>query len=233
MSCDPVYPVIESENVSPLVPPPVGRTSLVSNPCGPKHVHTSNRECDAETAVRRGLKEYLEQVYVEVNGVDVRYQRVFDVHAEEDDLARYPSAVVSTTGDTAWDGSNFTPAMNPIRTLDGYTLTKYHEVVFDLLLESYCSSPEERVAIQMLLEDALNPVDWMSGFKLDLPHYFNQRAVFTPVSTRFMDSSELAIRRLRPGSITIQAQVSLLRPRKLPNMEVRTQVEVVDGVESL
>lgn len=232
MSCDPPAPSPDLENPERLVPPPVGGTTLVKRQTE-KHVLTSRRECDAETAVRRGLKEYLEQVYVDVNGVRVQYQRVFDVWAESEETAVYPSAVVTTIGDTQWDASNFTPVTNVTKTADGLYLVKYHEVVFDLVLESHCSSPQERAAIQMLLEDALNPVDWMSGFKLDLPHYFNQRVVYTPILTRFLDSSDLAIRRLRPGTITIQAQVSLLRPRKLPNMEVRTQVEVTDGVESL
>jgi hypothetical protein len=81
----------------------------------------------------------------------------------------------------------------------------------------------------MLLEDALNPVDWMYGFKLQLPHYFNQIAVFEPMKTQMLDSEDNSRKRWRPGSVFLTARASVVRTRSLPGLQPLASIEVTDG----
>lgn len=232
-------PPQELPGTSLLVPPAPGGSKLVTLASAkPPHL-TANRECDAVTALKRGLKEYLEQVYLDFEGVRVRFLQVHDVWADTDQVAQYPSAVVMAADEANYDYSSFTPVLNPAHlVVNGAEpastktyLVKYAEVEVKLALEIHCSSPSERVQVQMMLEDALNPVDWMYGFKLDLPHYFNQRAVFAPMTTQMSDSEGDARRRWRPGTIFLAGQISLIRPRSLPKFQPKVDVTVIDGGE--
>lgn len=236
--CPPGPPPPEELPGSPLlVPPPFGGTRLVTLAKEPPPVYTDVREVDAVTALKRGLKEYLEQVYLDVAGERVRFQQVHDVWADTDQIATYPSAAIMAADQAEYDYSSFTPVLNPkLVVVHGPEptdtksyLVKYAEVSVRLVIEVHCSSPAERVACAMMLEDALNPVDWMYGFKLDLPHYYNQRAVFEPVTAQMLDAEGDARRRWRQGTVFLMGQISLLRVRSLPLFQPKTEVEVVDG----
>ena len=238
--CDPApLPPEEIESPPPLVPPSPGLTRLITSAAEPRAQYTVNRECDAVTAVKRGLKEYLEQVYLDVLGVRVRFQKVVEVWAESDEVARYPGAAVMAYDDADYEAGSMTPRLDitavvqrPDDPSDERTyLVKYSEATVPLVVEVHTTSPEERVGVAMLLEDALNPVDWMFGFKLQLPHYFNQIAVFEPVRTQILDTEDAARRRFRPGSVFLSAQVSVLRARSLPTLQPRATVEVVNPMD--
>ncbi len=214
------------ELVSPpiLVPPAQGPTRLVRTPEQPKLRRTANRECDAVTALKRGLREYLEQVHLDVYGVRVRFERVLEVWAESDEVAVYPTAVVQARDEATYDSSSFTPQLDvePLEgpTVDGLRtyLVKYSELAVPLCVEIHTSSPEERSQIGML------------GFKLDLPHYFGQRVVYEPVTAQQLDSDDNARRRWRPGTVFLTGQISVVRSRVLPGLTPVVRVEVVEDV---
>lgn len=236
MSCEPTIPPPELDGTQ-IIPAPPGLTTLIKFPYEPKEALTANRECDAVTAVKRGLREYLEQAYLDVYGVRFAFARVLDVWAEpEGGTIDYPSAVVMTSGEASFDAAGFTPHLNIVPVINEDEpagkktyLIKYAEAVVPLVIELHTTSPEERINAAMLLEDVLNPVDWMYGFKLRLPHYFNQVAVFEPATAQMLDSEGDARRRFRPGSVILQAQVSLVRPRALPGLQTRVVVDVEDS----
>lgn len=235
--CGPPAPTPEeTEGVPILVPPAPGGSTLVEYARKPRPRPTANRETDAVTALKRGLKEYLEQVHLDVYGVRIRFEQVHDVWANTDQVATFPSAAIMAVDEAEYDYSSFTPTLNPdMQVVLGSEpsdtksyLVKYAEVAVRLACEVHCSSTDERVAVAMMLEDALNPVDFMYGFMLDLPHYYNQRAVFEPVTTQMMDSDSSARRRWRPGTVFLTGQISLLRVRSLPQFRPKTLV-VVEG----
>lgn len=235
MSCDPPPPA-PPELPSPpeLVPPPAGRSRLVTRREAASPL-TGNRECDAVTALKRGLREYLEQVSLDFAGVRVRFERVLEQWAEAEEVLRMPAAVVQARDEATYDASSLTPNVIELP-LDGLGqsrrrsyLVKYAEVSAPLVIEVHASSPEERSQVSMLLEDALNPVEFMYGFQLDLPHYFNQRAVYEPVKTQQLDSEDAARRRWRPGSVFLTGQLSLYRVRSLPTLRPQLSVTVDDG----
>jgi hypothetical protein len=227
-------PVEEFEGEQLLVPPIPGEATLVTRASAEPPVLTARRDCDAVTALKRGLKDYLEQVFIDVAGARVRFQKVNSTWAEPEEKAVYPAAAILVGGEAEYDYSSLTPSLDPKRKvilgtepagMSSY-LIKYAEVTVDLIIQVFTSSPEERIQVAMLLEDALNPVDWMYGFKIDLPFYFNQRAVYEPVTTQFLDSEEDARKRYRPGSLALKGQVSLLRVRSLPRLDPRASVVV-------
>lgn len=238
MSECPPTPVTPEELESPgiIVPPPPGRTRLITTAGDGRPTYTANRECDAVTAVKRGLREYLEQVFIDVAGERVYFQRVMEAWAESDDVARYPACAIMARDEADYDASSLTPSLDTTAVSPMYSspaerrtfLVKYAEVTVPLVIEVHTSSPEERVHTSMLLEDALNPVDWMYGFKLQLPHYFNQIAVFEPVKTQQLDSEDNARRRWRPGTVFLSASISLVRSRSLPGLLPQVSIEVTD-----
>lgn len=233
MSCCDAPPPDPEELPRPpdLVPVPDGRTRLVSRRRSPAPVLTGNRECDAVTALKRGLREYLEQVSLDFAGVRVRFERVLEQWAETEEVMRLPAAVIQARDEATYESTGFTPSVVEVALpgLASQYLVKYSEVIAPLVIEIHTSSPEERSQVSMLLEDALNPVEFMYGFQLDLPHYFNQRAVYEPVKTQQLDSEDAARRRWRPGSVFLTGQLSLYRVRSLPTLRPQLSVTVDDG----
>lgn len=238
-SCAPEIPTTEEPGTPIIVPPPQGGTTLVTSANAARNVLTARRDCDAVTALKRGLAEYLQQVMLDVEGARVQFQQVFYSWAEPEDGYTLPSAYVAADGEAEYDYHGLTPVLDPKNKValpggpagqQAY-LVKYAELKVSLACQIYTSSPDERAQVSMLLEDALNPVDWMYGFKLDLPHYFNQRAVYEPVTTVFTDSEDGARRRWRPGTVMLSGQVSVLRVRTLPLMQPRAVVTTLDADE--
>lgn len=235
--CPPdALPPDEFDGQPVLVPPPPGGTKLITLSNAEPSKLTTRRDCDAVTALKRGLAEYLAQVFLDVDGQRVQFQNSLYAWAEPEDGYALPSVLVSAAGDAEYDYAGLTPVLDPKRLVIDPTapagqktyLVKYSEVTVQLAIELYTSSPEERSQCSMLLEDALNPVDWMYGFKLDLPHYFNQRAVYAPMTSQFLDSEDTAKRRWRPGTVMLSGQISVFRVRSLPTLDPRIDV-VVDS----
>jgi hypothetical protein len=66
-----------------------------------------------------------------------------------------------------------------------------------LTVEFVTMDSVERMALTAMLEDAFEPVDWMTGFRLELPHYFNTRATFEKTGMDYVDGPVQAHRRIR------------------------------------
>lgn len=178
---------------------------------------TSRRETDSHTAVRRGLKEYLEQQVIDLwGGHQFRFARVFDDWAQHEDRAVYPAAYIYSANAGSYDASSFTPVYNQAcRLADGSYLLTYAEQVVLLDLECWCTDPEERIGAAMLVEDALTAVDWRYGVRVELPHYFNLRADYALMTAQFIDTEDQAVQRQRVLKYQIEARVPLVR-RILP-----------------
>lgn len=196
---------------------------------------TSRRETDARTALKRGLAEYLLglEPFAAPSGRDVQFGRVYDVWPDHEDKAVFPSAVIYSIGEGTYDASSFTPSVSTrCLTNDGLFLSKYAEYTVDLRLEYWSNDPEERIALTMMLEDALNPVDWMTGAKIVLPHYHGQFAIYELKTNNFPDSEADVLSRTRKAYMTITGQVSAVRCvdyRRLT--EVQTTVIATDPMD--
>jgi hypothetical protein len=100
-----------------------------------------------------------------------------------------------------------------------------HELAFDAELMLCCTDIEERAMLVAALEDAYDPVDWMSGFNLELPFYFGSSARFLLKSLRYEDGEDTAKKRFRNAVLTLECGVSVIRlssfPDALPAADVR------------
>ena len=76
----------------------------------------------------------------------------------------------------------------------------------------------------------MNPAEFMTGLRLELPQYFNLRATYEPLNVVYEDDGESAQRRWRRAIITIAANLSVASPvGGIPTMSLQTQVDVEDA----
>lgn len=210
--------------------PSAVRTTLALSD-GSIEQRTLVRECDAHTALVRGLAEYLTASEIApTGGRHVRFKKVREEWAEPEEQAQYPSAAIYTVGDGLFDASSFTPVVNRRSkvpgTEDAY-LVKLGEFTQDLVLEIWCTDKKERAAIAFAMEDKLNPVDFMAGFVLTLPHYFSARATYLKKTVTHIDNEGDAVHRLRKLVYVVNASVDLLRPANIPGAKPRFDLAAV------
>lgn len=188
---------------------------------------TNNRETDARTALTRGLAEYLRTLsVVMLNGRDIRFEKVYELFSQPEVPAKYPSAIVYASQPGTYDASRFTPQTFNLGS--GITVRAVSEFVQSIDLEVWATDPKERMALVAMIEDAFNPVDWMTGFFLDLPHYHNARATYELVSMTYLDSGEDNQRGWCKAAFSINANVRQLRSlnTQLPDLKTRLDVRV-------
>ena len=195
------------------------RTTLVSSAtqCA---VYTPNVETDVRTAVTRGLAEYLESLKTS-SGLNrsktFQLVKVLDVWAEAEEIAKFPSACVYAVGDLTYDASRMTPKViaeakftSPITKKSTYLAT-LAELSLPLSVELYANDPVERMACVKMIEDGLNPVSWMYGARLALPHYHGAHATYELLRCSYGDDGESVQRRLRSATFSVQVSCPQLR----------------------
>jgi hypothetical protein len=192
----------------------MNKAKLISKP-GIPVAYTADQETDARTALTRGLAEYLAQiVFPAPGGRELRFDKVLDTWAEPEDGAKFPRAIVYGTGIGIYDAGSLTPdlptARNRLPAPDGRYLISSCAFVQDLTVEVWANDPAARRAIAAGLESALLPVDWMFGFVLELPFYFNERATYTLKDMAYPDNEQDAMRRYRKAVFTITGEVPVV-----------------------
>lgn len=209
-------------------PGPPGPTRLIKE-AGDLQVYSAVQYTDCRTAICRGLQEYLQQLEFQQSGGRLfKFKKVLHTWAQPEDPAEYPSACVYAPGPGTYDSSSYTSSIQQLETLGpNQYLRKPCELMLDLIIEIYCTSPDERVAISEMMENALNPGDFMYGFLLEMPHYFNERAIFEPTSHEYSDESADSKRRLRRLLIGLTATMPVLQLRGfIAPLQVQTEVLV-------
>lgn len=200
--------------------PPQGRSRLLTTASVPTRF-TANVEVDARTALTRGLAEYIEQLsFTAAGGRALRFKRVLDGYAEPEQLVSYPSCIVMTTGAAQYEARSFTPTMDYSCRLpppDGRYLVVSSDYVQDLTVQLWATDPAERQGFVQMLELALNPVLYRYGFVLELPFYFNQRAVYELKDLSYEDSEDDSVKRYRKASFTLKGTVPLTRLVSAPD----------------
>jgi len=198
-------------------------------------VYTANRECDARTAITRGLAEYLSGMTIDsVGGRRNALRKVFQTWPDAEDEAVYPSAVVLMRGVAAYDSSRFVPGINDREKLpapDGRYVSTVAEMVGDLTVELWCNDSSERADLVAAFEEELVPYDDMYGLMLDLPHYYGNRAVYELKDVQYIDDEQTAMQRYRKALFTLTAQMPVVRLRSYPMAKPRVVIEVNPIVE--
>lgn len=181
---------------------------------------TGYREVDAHTAMARGLAEYLSQQTVEVGGRKLQLT-TYTTWAEPEDSIRYPSAAIGAASGSYERG--FTPEY--VTTLAGTNrLMAYSEFNQELQIDLWATDPRERSYLMAMIEEALNPVDWMYGMRLVLPFYHNTTATYELVSSQFVDSSDAALAKYRRASISVRCNMTVYRTLSIAGADPRVVV---------
>jgi hypothetical protein len=209
---------------------PLGKTTLVTRADVPV-VLSANRTTDCRTALTRGLKEYLEQLdVIALGGRQVKFKKVLETWGEPETPSEMPSAVVYSLDAGIYEASNFKPVVSARDRLpDGSYLLKYSEYATSLMVETWINDPKARIDFVAALEDAFDPVDFMGGFRLDLPHYYGARAEFVLQKSAYADNQDDAMHRHRIAQFTLTGRVSKLKPMSYPIAKPKARIEVVEN----
>lgn len=197
---------------------------------------TDVRETDCRSALVRGMREYLEQL-----GADwaptrrfLRFERVVENWAESELPATYPAAAVAASGDGSYDReARLSPTA--VRTASGATLFLVGEFTTSVTVDVWSFDKRERAGLVALLEDAFAPVDWMAGFRLELPHYHGVRTTWELQGSRYMDVDGAdPQQRVWRAQLTLDAKVPQVRltPAR-PDMRIRLRTEGKEPTETL
>lgn len=200
---------------------------------------TTNRECDAQQAMARGLADYVRPMSVIMpGGRELKFENVYDSYADLEATSTYPSAAVYTEEDASYGGGTESPITPQVHVIDeaqfardgnGDTLITASELVQEFLVDVWANDQEARTGLTMLLQDAfVNPLDWMTGFRLELPHYCGIRATFeVPDSHRYIDTDTDKARRYYRVLFRIKGRVPVVRPKTYARLNSRARLDSV------
>lgn len=195
------------------------------------------QQTDARGALVRGLREYLCGLTWDAEGGrELRFRAVREGWAEPEQGAKYPSAAVYTTEPGVYEGSGFTPTLTPECVLPGPAQPPTYIIQTAMLsqvvtLELWCNTPQERMQLCAMMEQALSPVLYRYGFTLQLPFYFGQNATFEPLGVNYDDSEDQAMRHYRLAQFTLRGSVPVCRLVKVPTAKPRFELRNI-GTES-
>lgn len=207
-------PIQPARNSTPIKPPVRPISRLVTEPEYTLDL-TAYRETDVHTAMARGLAEYLGQQSVDIGGRKLSLT-TYTTWAEPENQAAYPALAVGA--DVGTYERNFTPFV--AKTIAGQQrLVSVTEFSQTLMLDLWATDPKERSYLMTMLEEALNPVDWMYGFRLILPFYHGATAVYELLTSQYNDSSDEAMAKYRRATLTVRGTTTAYRLLNFPDAQ--------------
>ena len=210
-------------------PTPAQETVLVTDR-STKQVLTDRVETDAHTALTRGLAEYMRQLEaVADGGRDTRFKLVTSDFPDPEGDEDYPAAGVWSPATGVYDASNFAPGKPCVIADQSGTLIglqKSSELMLDLFVDVVCTDKDERTAVMAMVENGFNPVSFMYGFRLVLPHYFGAHATYEPKGNQYRDDDASSIQGRRRVRLTVRANVPVITIVSGPRVRIRSTVTV-------
>lgn len=217
---NPIQPTRNSIQLKPGARP---SSTLVRDPETRPQL-TGYRETDVHTALARGLAEYLAQQSIEVGGRKLQLT-TYTTWAEPEDAIRYPAAAVGAAAGSYERG--FTPQV--MQTVDKKVrLVAFSEFAQELSVEVWATDPKERSYLTAMVEEALNPVEWMYGMRLILPFYHGAVATYELLTSQYLDSSDDAMAKYRRVQFTLNGNVTAYRLLDFPDSNPRLRLDVND-----
>lgn len=203
---------------------------LISDPSD-LEILTTNRRLDPRTALARGLAEYLASGTIDwYAGRQMRFKKVLEVWAEPQAPAVWPSLAVVAGSPADYQADHFAPGTFPVPGQPGHYIRVVAGLVQQFELTIWTTDPEERCALVAMVEDMLEPNEWMTGLRLELPYYFGARATYEKMSVQFLDDPDESQRRWRRAVIAVTGAIPQLRHAGLlPTMLARVVTTVRDA----
>lgn len=177
---------------------------------------------DAVTMCLEALSGYM-QTCLDAEGNPL-FKSFFSQWATPSDDKGFPTGVVALAGEATADGEKLVPAVDdePIADDAGvkWLLSSPTSYTLPLRVAITVTTKEQRKTVARALEAHLNPVVWMSGFRLEIPDYHGAVAQFLPQGMSFADSPVSAARRLLALVFRVQASMPVILPVKRKTMRV-------------
>lgn len=156
-------------------------------------------EADVKTAIARGLRDYLKTLSIHwPGGRFFEFKEVFISVADTEVPAKFPSASVFGETEGEFEDLQCAPAL--IQVNDPHD-RRYVKVVtnYSMPIEVtvWANDTHERTALCAMLDNAFDPVEFMTGFRLELPFYFNARATYLCERSEYTEDETDANQRRR------------------------------------
>jgi len=197
---------------------------LVAHPTQEQQL-TYTRHTDGRTALARGLAQYLAPVEMDWLGRKLGFKKVHQVWSEPTSVGEYPALAIVGAVDALYDTSTFSPILTEISDGTKRYLRSPSEIQQDFAVIVWAADITERMGLVAALEDALEPVNWMSGVRLMLPFYFGAHATYEKKLVLYDDSVSNANRNWRKAVIAVTANVPQYVPAgNKPTMIPQTRV---------
>lgn len=183
--------------------------------------YTFTRACAAQRAPARALADYLTTLRFPINpGKHTKFAQVLDLKATPQEISSYPSAAVYPEGECQYGGGEDHPSLEPTLVFQEGPrgLFLCGEVRQSLSVDLWTNNDELRESCLAMLEDGLSPVEWMSGFMLEMPHYYGMRADYQLLSMTFPDNDSDNMRGYRKALLRLQTTCPFARVFELPEL---------------
>lgn len=191
---------------------------------------TARQDFDVHTAITMGLGSYLMQLDGEIAGRSTKLVSVVSDWADAADGDRgMPSAAVHAEEVGKYETNSGMAPGKPIEVgpIDDPTkipalTTSAMYALDELMIDTWCDDKVIRAGVRRMLEDGLNPVQWMAGFRLILPRYHGAIATFLLLSAQLTDNQDSTRAGLRMITLRLRARCPAykvhLLPRARPNV---------------
>lgn len=195
-------------------------------------VLTANRECSSIRAPVVALADYLQTLRCPVgDGKHVSFETVKAYRAEPEDEAEYPAACVFPEGEASYseDENLQQYADESLRVSESSVLLMASEVLQTLQVHVWTNEEAHRDQLLMMVEDAMDPVEWMGGFLLEMPHYHGGRALYASKQMTIEDNDGDNLRRFRKLAWRVQVRSPRYRLHEMAKINPLVSLEVRRG----
>lgn len=207
------------------------KARLITNPRDEKELTARRQDCCIQACVR-GMADYLETLSINSDGRLLKFKAVYDKVPAPEKRAVWPAAAVLSEGECTYEDTQLGSASHSvISDQDARRVTSPADMRVILRITVWATDPVERSALTAMVEDALNPVDWMGGVRLELPYYHMVRADYSVVGCELQEDEALTQQGFRKASFRVQATIPLVKVYgALPEFTPRLQTTVAPDV---
>lgn len=190
--------------------------ALIKDP-GYKILLTPTYDLDVRSAVIHGLAEYLKTLSWNHGQSADRFQVVEEYQAAFGDPSQYPAACCFPRSAGQYDDNG--TIGNDVEDFGSYGLLYWGEFSVDLEVECFFTQPINRRRAMMAIESAAVPVEWLRGFRIQLPDYFNAVAEYSLTESNIEDNADDRTKGWYKSAYTFKANAPLYRRIDLPRMD--------------
>lgn len=185
---------------------------------------TPDQTVDVRSALVRGLAHHIRRVSWDQGQVGNRFTKVEEYLATYTDPAEFPAACCYPRGSGQYDDAG--SIGNDVEDCTTFALLYWGDFTTELELECYFTSPANRRAAMMALENACVPVEWLRGFRMVLTDYFGAVGEYSVVESTIEDIADDRTKGWYKVTFTFKAKAPLYRRIDLPRLSPAAQTVV-------